>query len=252
MNKASSLLFVLTVFMLAGNLAPNLVKADQFYPTQNPPSIVVESPNSNIIYKGFLELTLNFTINYLTKDYNAYIAWNNLMWVEYSVDGGPLIPIQHATYVTVGLPNPFNATVNVAGLVDGLHSIQINAGFTYCVAYTAIRDYVYSFDPINFTIYNHSPIISNLSLKDQNYTETSLPFNFTINRQNSWISWMGYSLDNQANITIAGNSTLTGLSDGSHNIVVYANDTAGNVGKSDIIFFTVNTQPSPTPSPTQA
>ena len=34
---------------------------------------------------------------------------------------------------------------------------------------------------------------------------------------------------------------MTGLSDGSHGIVVYANDTLGNMGKSDTVFFTVNT-----------
>ncbi len=36
-----------------------------------------------------------------------------------------------------------------------------------------------------------------------------------------------------------GNSTLSELSDGLHNVTVYANDTFGNVGKSQIINFII-------------
>jgi len=55
-------------------------------------------------------------------------------------------------------------------------------------------------------------------------------------------SWIGYSVDGQANVTTLGNSTLSGLLDGMHSLVVYANDTAGNMGTSERIYFTVKTQ----------
>ena len=61
-------------------------------------------------------------------------------------------------------------------------------------------------------------------------------------------------LDSQANQTIYGNSTLTDLTEGNHNLVIYANDTFGSMGKSDIVFFNITLPtptPSPTPSPTQ-
>jgi hypothetical protein len=49
-----------------------------------------------------------------------------------------------------------------------------------------------------------------------------------------------------------GNITLNSIFDGLHTIVVYANDTAGNMGKSDTIFFkTDSLTPSPTVSPNQ-
>ncbi len=54
---------------------------------------------------------------------------------------------------------------------------------------------------------------------------------------------MGYNLDGQANTTITGNTTLTGLLDGSHYVVVYANDTAGNMGASNTVYFTVDSTP---------
>jgi hypothetical protein len=40
-------------------------------------------------------------------------------------------------------------------------------------------------------------------------------------------------------VTIPGNTTLNGLTDGSHSLVVYANDTAGNVGASETVTFGV-------------
>ena len=55
-------------------------------------------------------------------------------------------------------------------------------------------------------------------------------------------SWIGYSLDGQANVTIAENTTLSGLSEGPHSLIVYAKDTAENTGASEIIHFTIKTQ----------
>jgi hypothetical protein len=50
---------------------------------------------------------------------------------------------------------------------------------------------------------------------------------------------MGYSIDNKANATISGNTTLTELSSGKHSLTIYSNDTAGNMGSSETIYFTV-------------
>jgi hypothetical protein len=52
-------------------------------------------------------------------------------------------------------------------------------------------------------------------------------------------SWLGYSLDNQDNITIKGNFPLNGLSNGLHKMLIYANDTAGKMGAPETIAFTV-------------
>ena len=53
-------------------------------------------------------------------------------------------------------------------------------------------------------------------------------------------SWIGYSSDNQANVTINGDAVLRDLSYGIHNVTVYANDTAGNLGASETLTFTVD------------
>lgn len=74
------------------------------------------------------------------------------------------------------------------------------------------------------------PTITILSPANTTYSTTSVPLTFTINEPTSWIK---YSLDGKANVTITGNITLTSLANGSHNVIVYANDTSGNVGKSN-------------------
>lgn len=83
------------------------------------------------------------------------------------------------------------------------------------------------------------PVISLVSPQNLTYYNSSVPLTFTVYDYSS-VFWMGYSLDSQANITIVGNITLAVL-DRSHQIVVYANDTFGNMGYSDMVYFAVDT-----------
>ena len=69
----------------------------------------------------------------------------------------------------------------------------------------------------------------------ENYSGT-ISFDFLLSKNASWI---GYSNDNEDLITILSNTTITGLPNGSHSIVVYANDTFGNMGTSQTVNFTV-------------
>ena len=52
------------------------------------------------------------------------------------------------------------------------------------------------------------PTIEILSPENKTYTSSSVPLTFTVTDY-SPISWMGYSLDNQPNATITGNTTLS-------------------------------------------
>lgn len=76
------------------------------------------------------------------------------------------------------------------------------------------------------------------------YSVNNVSLTFTISEPASWI---GYSLDGQTNVTITGNTTLTGLSSGSHSLIVYARDFAGNIGASEKIYFTIEVVSGPTP-----
>lgn len=85
------------------------------------------------------------------------------------------------------------------------------------------------------------PEVSLVSPLSQTYNESSISLVFGVD---SFVNWMGYCLDGQQNVTLAGNTTLTDLSIGSHNITVYANDTYGNMAASDTVSFTI-TEPFP-------
>jgi parallel beta-helix repeat protein len=87
-----------------------------------------------------------------------------------------------------------------------------------------------------FTPENTSLAISILSPENTTYSITDIPLKYTVNR---FFYWTTYSLDGQANVTITGNTTLTGLSEGPHSIVVYIEDTPGNISSSETIYFTV-------------
>ena len=46
-------------------------------------------------------------------------------------------------------------------------------------------------------------------------------------------------MDGQENVTVAGNTTLTNLSFGEHNVTVYATDEVGNTGASETVIFII-------------
>ena len=88
------------------------------------------------------------------------------------------------------------------------------------------------------------PAISVVSPENKTYAITDVPLNFTVTES---VSWIAYSLDGQTNVTITGDIILTGLSDGPHSLIVYANDTFGYTGASETIYFSVS-QPEPFPT----
>jgi hypothetical protein len=81
-----------------------------------------------------------------------------------------------------------------------------------------------------------SPAVRVVSPENKTYTVNNISLTFTLSES---ISWIGYTLNDQANVTITGNTTLTGLSNGLHNLTVYATDTDGNTGVSETVYFSV-------------
>jgi hypothetical protein len=80
------------------------------------------------------------------------------------------------------------------------------------------------------------PVVSVSSPKNKTYDTGDISLTFTVNEPASWV---GYSLDAQDSVAITANITLSGLSNGAHNLTVYAKDIAGNIGASETIHFTI-------------
>jgi N-acetylneuraminic acid mutarotase len=85
---------------------------------------------------------------------------------------------------------------------------------------------------------NIQPTISFISPLEQIYNESSVSIMFTVDKP---VSWVEYSLDGKANVTTPENLTLSGLSNGMHNLTLYAKYSMGTVGASKTINFKVST-----------
>jgi len=164
------------------------------------------------------------------KTYNTsdvpltYTKNETCTWAYFSLDG-------QGNYT-----EPGNTTL--LGLADGAHQLMIYVNYTG----SFIGEEITVHFTVNTTIPDTSPpIISVISPANTTYTSSNISLTFTVNDPTAM---MGYNLDGQANVTITGNTTLTGLFDGTHFITVYANDTSGNTAYSNITYFTVA---SPTP-----
>jgi hypothetical protein len=154
--------------------------------------------------------------------------------ITYSLDDKENITVP---FTTESHERSFSITMKgystLPSLSEGSHSITIYQKVKADCTPPITHSEIYT---VNFTVDDQkSPAIGNLSIENKTYTQDSLQLNFTIDEATSW---MGYSLDKQANITTDGDTTLTNLPVGSHEIQVFANDTAGNMAASDIAYFT--------------
>jgi hypothetical protein len=90
-------------------------------------------------------------------------------------------------------------------------------------------------DPVTFYAVQE-PKINVLLLQNMTFNSTSVDLSFLVSEKTPQIA---YSLDAQLNKTVAGNTTLTDLSVGGHNVTVYAWDVYGNVGVSETAHFSI-------------
>jgi hypothetical protein len=84
----------------------------------------------------------------------------------------------------------------------------------------------------------------NLVCTDNGTFADSFPLNFIVNKP---IKLASYSLDGAGNVTVSGNTTLTGMPAGVHTVTVYVTDVYGFEGVSNTVTFTTTEQPSSFP-----
>lgn len=165
-----------------------------------PPTVSILSPENKTY--AVEDVPLTFTVSELTS------------WMGYSLDG-------QANVTVTG-----NATL--IELSDGMHSLVVYA--------SDMAGNMGASDTVYFTIDTTPTSISIVSPENKTYDTTDIPLTFTVDEP---VSWMVYSLDGQANVTISGNTTLSGLSEGPHRVIVYGRDTAGNTGASEMVHFSI-------------
>ena len=225
---AVTIIFMLILTTLAGTLLIGFGTAN---PSPTTSTISVISPQKNKVYTvNNVPLTLSNSITH------AGTFGIGKQLIKYYLDGE--LKGQIESKLTRDSPTE-TFSFNLTGLSDGLHcvTVSVQGGYSYSF-------FDSSFDIVYFTVDTTPPRISIWAPLPRTYNATDIPLNFIVNEP---VSWMGYSLDSQANVTIIENTTLSGLSYGSHNLTVYAMDTAGNTGISDTIYFTILVPSDPTP-----
>jgi hypothetical protein len=173
------------------------------------------------------DLWLPFFSGYIVKtDSNGKLEWK----IEYSEDNAinSIIPSQNGGYVFTGVTTSDSTGDECVWFVKIEENPTIPAEPTN------------SPEPKDLT----PPTIKILSPENRTYELSEVVLNFTVNEL---VSNMSYSLDGQSNVTILGNTTLSELSAGFHMLIVYAQDTAGNVGDSKILSFTMSEDQQPDP-----
>jgi hypothetical protein len=216
-------------------------------------SVKVDSSNS-VSYSviGILS-PVNQTYNsiFLTLNFTFGCGMGIQYGVYYRIDGKYMgsipwvIDNPNETHVV----HEASGSLKLPALSVGSHSITVNLEAVGFISGQNPRSYT---NAVYFTVASSTqklestpPNISDLSVENKTYLVQDVPLNFIVNEK---ISKITYSLDGEDNVTIAGNTTLTGLPIGAHNLTVYASDVAGNVGASQTVNFTIiNMTPMPTP-----
>jgi hypothetical protein len=160
----------------------------------------------------------------------------------YSLDGEPYKPLT-ITKADIGR-NPgmnvfFECSTNLPNLKPGFHNLTVRVVFDYPPPDYTEPSYGEFHTESNSTVFfliNADTEIPLLMPKNDTYTSTEIPLQFSLTEH---VSWVGYSLDGQDKETIVGNKTLIGLSSGTHNITVYAQDEVGNTVSSETVIFNV-------------
>jgi hypothetical protein len=247
------LLSILLWSCILGTRLVTITKANFIVePTIEPPIITIESPLNNETY-SLNNVLLAFTLTkpevegidyswvWFTISFGDF--WNKDAYVNIALDGKTYSSIEaNNTY----LLSPFSSSLNLTNLEDGVHNVQV---YAFCVVFEVGRRepsilYNTSSNIVYFTVDTTHPAIAVMPVENKTYGASDIPLNFTLDEPTSQIT---YSLDGQANVTIAGNTTLLNLPYGEHNVTVYATDIAGNIG-SETINFTIAEPPEPFPT----
>ncbi len=197
--------------------------------TVNPNEYVVEDPSFPDCY----------LVTGVILDYDrarvidaAWINWGTSINYE---EEGLLFRLSHEPEYSKS-EGTYYGTAILPELSEGSHNLTVWVRAQLDQVTTFIPFWAAFSKIITFTIDTVAPNVAVLSLEGIVYETSSVPLNFIINEPNSSVA---YCLDGQENVTISGNTTLTGLPNGNHHVVVYATDEFGNTGVSEVFRFSV-------------
>ena len=251
-SVAIVLLFLLVTLQAAqvtkANPAPVINYPES--PSRDQPAIVLGTPQiGKLSNLENARAIISFSVQEPASWFKSGQIFGELRMIRYIVDGEKFDVPFSSFYHNNSEPRTY--TKLTSELSEGTHSFQVyvssvsyyhdpkapKSGVMY--DWWATPPLYYYMEKYSHTVYftvdTTPPCISGISQENTAFNSTEVPLTFNVNETSA----LSYSLDNHANITISGNTTVTGLPSGSHQIVVYAKDAVGNTGKSDNFVFIV-------------
>lgn len=248
-----------TSLVSLGRANPNPYPPDRYFEEGSPdsktepPTVSIITPTNGTPYSSSsLSLTYNVSIG------NSSTASVRFLWeITFEADWLPKNVTDYEfnadkdPYTTEPKLTELSKTLNLTGIPEGTHSLMVHArergayeeydcnGFPSKLYVTGFFIEGSSF--VVFTVDLTPPTILVLSVENKTYYTSDVPLTVATDEVHSK---MAYSIDGHENVTIAGNTTLTNLLFGEHNITVYITDEAGNTGASEPVFFAIE-EPSP-------
>jgi len=174
------------------------------------PTVTIYSPQ-NTTYA-----TTSIDLNYTVQDANLDSCW-------YSLNGGSNIILASCSNITITASEGLNNVIVYANDSAG------NTG--------SAQEY--------FTVDTTPPTITILSPQNTTYNTTTLWLNFTYTEANLDTCWYQYNGTNTS-LPSCSNQTFTALNNQQSTLILWMNDTAGNINHASITFTVDTIQPSVT------
>ena len=179
--------------------------------------ISIESPTSTTYVSWFVPL--QFSVN---GSWDGYV---NHCTVEFSLDGDARYVVYDSPFRINELAQNFSITLGP--LSEGIHNLEVFAtvgGIYQSANSTTLQSGDFTSQAsVYFTVNTANQAqISIQSPQNKTYNiNKDIPVDFTVNKTGSIVS-MGFTLDEQSNVTIPRNTTLYGpIPDGWHTLKVY-------------------------------
>jgi hypothetical protein len=191
----------------------------------NKPPVEIQSPQAK-----------TYSTNTVAVDIFAIDGSSALEKITYQLDGETevLVYAYPKTPTMGGFSHMGTGNATLHNLPDGPHYLIAIATWTW---WTPGYGHPKTFSQVNFTVDTTQLGVSIDSPLNITYNKSTVPLSVSANKTVSLV----YSLDGQPNVNLSTNGTLSGLTDGSHNLLVKTTDAPGN-SVFDRVYFVVDTQ----------
>ncbi|HEX9261198.1 MAG TPA: hypothetical protein VF893_01565 [Candidatus Bathyarchaeia archaeon] len=275
-KKATALIMALLITAAAGTFLVRLGKANPYFyekvpypvsppPDVNPPSILILSPKNDAVQTSS-NISLNFNVNVAVPTLpelfysNVYLAdvYYKASWlpnsthfdvehVNYSVNHTRFFAEEnyvkwHTYWAVSGYELSPSFSVNLTGVPDGVQSVEVFAvlqGSRGTGSSEAAMTIYYGTYELRSSLKVNFRVESTSILLPQNktYDSSNVPLLFKVHNS---VTALSYELDGNERVPVIGNTTLSRLPNGNHNLTIYTVDSNGDTAASETLFFTVD------------